>query len=902
MALSDNGLHGAIPPGWNASSNLGAEFNCLDDWNGHSRFCPSDDLAAGLATLLLGSFLVASAVVFAHQWICPLAPYSPEPSGPWWALPCALRSLRLTMRDLNLAARSPCSVDNLPWMVVVAVTLGWSLFSLTPEFQGTVIQPALSAVLRSDPDLPTPAVRALLRSVLPTCAPGVLLLLWLVLRELTGLASRAWACRYPGSSAAAHLACSWTLLASRDCLAENLSSVRDDQLMLLGLLFAITLTAGLLNYFALPVTASVWVVVATPRATSYMPELPVSLELSIPVSRGLVAACTASMGIVLYHTIICLTLPREIWTSSAVAATTGSAARERAREEKEPAAPLVRALAWLRQAYKLLAASVTLLAACCTATYWGIASDNAAVDADSFDYYKDWVPYVDGGREPIRINSLNYVPAAVVAAALVTQVALVVVWNLTTWKQVSLAAYLEARPGDALLASQPETGDGSQAPTIVGEYRSFQATAMRAARGMSYSQGQRAFLLCVLGLHMIPALSASKLLGQALIGIVWGLTFLFLAAAASVRDTPQSFEALRSSPVLGMVLLASDLEAALASDLEASVTTTAHEGAGAVEEAPRCRCAEPEMDAGCPFCQSLIRRAPATLFRMSRTLAISYRWQPVCQAIIRPPGRSGHCLHAGLKGGVAGLNMSRWQREQLLLEIRRGRHNYVWLDALSIPAAALGRSPRPGTWIAGVSNTLLTRMMAVYATAADTLVLRSNEVEGNRYHERAWTAQEFCGSRRIIIRCEGTNMTCKGPPACSVGMVEVEISANSCTRKEAVDFDGLRVAVMLKMRSALPLWAKSLVTSLYMPPSGDEAAGLVNAIRLYASTVDRVGAVIEADKVRALLPMLLNTPVQGAAELRELVLHAKSVVAEYAPDDPSLFKAMQEAWRLLNCE
>ena len=155
--------------------------------------------------------------------------------------------------------------------------------------------------------------------------------------------------------------------------------------------------------------------------------------------------------------------------------------------------------------------------------------------------------------------------------------------------------------------------------------------------------------------------------------------------------------------------------------------------------------------AGCRACQQILRRFPATLTRMTETLVVSYRWQPTNQALVHPEGFSGRAPFAGMKDGVVGINMSRWQRQQLLAAIRGSPLPYVWLDALSIPVAVLGPNPDPNSWLLGLSHALLTRMMAVYAAGANTVVLRSAEPEGSRYHQRAWTMQEFCGSRVVTV-------------------------------------------------------------------------------------------------------------------------------------------------------
>lgn len=52
---------------------------------------------------------------------------------------------------------------------------------------------------------------------------------------------------------------------------------------------------------------------------------------------------------------------------------------------------------------------------------------------------------------------------------------------------------------------------------------------------------------------------------------------------------------------------------------------------------------------------------------------------------------------------------------------------YVWIDRISVPQGS-----------SELQNTLLSRMMGVFATARETLILRTQEEDGSRYHQRAW--------------------------------------------------------------------------------------------------------------------------------------------------------------------
>jgi hypothetical protein len=208
-----------------------------------------------------------------------------------------------------------------------------------------------------------------------------------------------------------------------------------------------------------------------------------------------------------------------------------------------------------------------------------------------------------------------------------------------------------------------------------------------------------------------------------------------------------------------------------------------------------------------------------------------------------------------MKDGIVGINMSRWQRLQLLKAIESSPHPYVWLDALSIPAAILGPNPAR-SWLLDLSTTLLTRMMAVYAAGASTVVLRSSEPEGVRYHQRAWTMQEYCGSRAIVV--------------CS----EDNAERVPYTREEDSEFSEMRRSIKSAMKSAMPFWGQRLVGDAGEGGNNvvhDRKEKQIRGIEAFAKAKAQVSCQEPADKVRALLPLFLNSLVQDAQELRDLV-------------------------------
>ena len=72
---------------------------------------------------------------------------------------------------------------------------------------------------------------------------------------------------------------------------------------------------------------------------------------------------------------------------------------------------------------------------------------------------------------------------------------------------------------------------------------------------------------------------------------------------------------------------------------------------------------------------------------------------------------------------------------QVLLFLEQSNCLYVWIDHLSVPQEKKYRR---------MSRLLLSRMMAVYASAGITLALRSIEIEHSRYHQRGESAFTPC--------------------------------------------------------------------------------------------------------------------------------------------------------------
>mmetsp|Transcript_33651 Transcript_33651/g.84370 ORF Transcript_33651/g.84370 Transcript_33651/m.84370 type:complete len:709 (+) Transcript_33651:273-2399(+) len=226
------------------------------------------------------------------------------------------------------------------------------------------------------------------------------------------------------------------------------------------------------------------------------------------------------------------------------------------------------------------------------------------------------------------------------------------------------------------------------------------------------------------------------------------------------------------------------------------------------------------------------RRLPARLplykasaLRMKETLAVSYRWQEE---------------QVELAEG-AWVNMTSWQMRTLAETIRSSTALYVWLDHLSVP-----QQTHPE-----LMNTLLSRMMAVYTAAGVTLSLRSCEREGSRYHQRGWTAQEYCTAPRMIV------ITQEDP-------ADAEASLSAYFHAEEGTLQSVRRWWQTQARRCRPFW-------LYGGVAHISDAQLRATMRKYEKLESQVHTEDPADVLRALYPLMFHVPVENQDELVELI-------------------------------
>eukprot|EP00951_Prasinocladus_malaysianus_P018480 scaffold147727_cov31-Prasinocladus_malaysianus.AAC.1 len=151
--------------------------------------------------------------------------------------------------------------------------------------------------------------------------------------------------------------------------------------------------------------------------------------------------------------------------------------------------------------------------------------------------------------------------------------------------------------------------------------------------------------------------------------------------------------------------------------------------------------------------------------------------------------------------------------------------------------------------------------MAVYSSARLTLAIRTKESNGNRYHQRAWTFQEFCVCRHLHLVTE--------PPG------DEESEEAAATAAEHRLMVNIRAGYQnLSSADVLPLWLKAGAANTF---TQDEAKAVLTKFRdLDAS----LSCAFWGDKIRALCPLLAKTPVESAGDLMKLVVQLSKASGE----------------------
>eukprot|EP00951_Prasinocladus_malaysianus_P001131 scaffold7909_cov36-Prasinocladus_malaysianus.AAC.1 len=280
-------------------------------------------------------------------------------------------------------------------------------------------------------------------------------------------------------------------------------------------------------------------------------------------------------------------------------------------------------------------------------------------------------------------------------------------------------------------------------------------------------------------------------------------------------------------------------------------------GFGLVVDSSHLRAAIRTWLAGETYTGPLLKTR-GSYFCMDDTLTVSYRWQGE-EAEICP----------GLR-----LNMSRWQLAELEKAISNSSCIYVWIDKVALPqdGCKLQR-----TLLARLNDRmpLRARMMAVYASSRVTLAMRSLEQDQSRYHQRAWTLQELCNAREVQIVTQ----------AIPEGAEESGLLA--VTPKEASDFLDARKWHQRRAAQCRPYWL-----------SGFRVADLESSFDYYGRIATQVFCKYKEDKVRALYPLIFNTPCENESEMLDLVLDvsmSKSSMSESCMMTQSRFDVARQA-------
>eukprot|EP00951_Prasinocladus_malaysianus_P037705 scaffold407127_cov47-Prasinocladus_malaysianus.AAC.2 len=248
-----------------------------------------------------------------------------------------------------------------------------------------------------------------------------------------------------------------------------------------------------------------------------------------------------------------------------------------------------------------------------------------------------------------------------------------------------------------------------------------------------------------------------------------------------------------------------------------------------------------------------VKRYKGTLFRMSETLAVSYRWQGAEQQV----------------EGLGPVNMSDWQMEELTKAIESSKCLYVWLDRISVPQEE-----------GQLKKVLLSRMMSVYASSMAVLCLLTREANTHRYHQRMWTLQEYCTAKSLIV-IQDTN-----------GAGEEESDMVATTTCEQDKADQLRMEHMARQPTCMPVWLSNNCSGLasvpttrvkaiwetYLQISTDrfcaQSSDAIRALRLGSGSwrsVTMIALTLLTGSVVSRYPLLWNSPAEREEELVQLM-------------------------------
>mmetsp|Transcript_18761 Transcript_18761/g.52229 ORF Transcript_18761/g.52229 Transcript_18761/m.52229 type:complete len:997 (-) Transcript_18761:398-3388(-) len=304
-----------------------------------------------------------------------------------------------------------------------------------------------------------------------------------------------------------------------------------------------------------------------------------------------------------------------------------------------------------------------------------------------------------------------------------------------------------------------------------------------------------------------------------LVGVIIAEVVVLLVLLALSSERECSFKELEQGAAFGLVVRATSLKRVLQALLATSPDRCTMDCHGAVRYT-----SDDGTGSGVSVLMPKLQMHKATVERMQNTLAVSYRWQAEQRQL----------------GGGLKLNMNTFQTRTLIYAIEKAQAKYVWLDCLSVPQ---DESP--------LKYTLLARMMAVFAAAEYSVAIRTAEAPGSRYHERAWTCQEYCAAKRLEVVTES----------------EWEGNRVAVLGDEDIPIKQQREMFQRAGNSVVPYWLMDHNRVGFQNQA--EACALLDR---YDSLSSCLHCQVPSDKIRALLPLLTRAPVESQQELTTLVL------------------------------
>jgi len=158
------------------------------------------------------------------------------------------------------------------------------------------------------------------------------------------------------------------------------------------------------------------------------------------------------------------------------------------------------------------------------------------------------------------------------------------------------------------------------------------------------------------------------------------------------------------------------------------------------------------------------------------------------------------------------------------------------------------------------------------------VALHSIETAGNRYHQRGWTLQEFCSSPRLYVFSEkefhtGSSSALEISGDNAVTEIRHAQSQHPCTHKpeEAMLFNRVRYWCFTRCSECRPFWIYHGFRDVPVTQIRESHAKYIHLSSI-------VHTKYQADRIRALYPLIMNCPLENEDELAEAVEQVQLIV------------------------